>query len=133
MSILLGKKELTDQSKLTERRTYLNTLLDAPRSPDGPSSQEWVSDEYYDGHRGRLLQEIAEIDAALDKLTDTTMILSLVKHRGGHCEHCGPVRRFVWDKDGTSWCRICLESMGLKLMPNGMWRINRADQHTNQH
>jgi len=68
MSILLSKRELKDHKRLTERKAYLQTLLDEPRSSAGPSSQEWVSDEYANGHRGLLLDEIREIDVALRKL-----------------------------------------------------------------
>lgn len=65
MSILLSKKDLKNRKALEERKQYLKKLLNEPRSNDGPSSQEWVSDEYYSGHRQLLIDEIMEIDKAL--------------------------------------------------------------------
>jgi len=61
---------LTNLSKkeLNKRKTYLEFLLNEPRSSDGPSSQEWVSDEYYEGHRAIISKEIKEIDKVLRKL-----------------------------------------------------------------
>lgn len=66
--ILLGKKELKSKTALLKRKAYLNTLIVAGRPDASPSSQEWVSDEYYQGHKARLEKEVIEIDAALRKL-----------------------------------------------------------------
>lgn len=68
MTILLGKKELRDKKALMARKAYLQSLLNERRPSAGPSSQEWVSDEYYHGHRSRLQQEIAEVNKVLKDL-----------------------------------------------------------------
>ena len=28
-----------------------------------------------------------------------------------HCEHCGPIKEQVYKRQGTSWCKACLEAL----------------------
>jgi hypothetical protein len=66
--ILLGKKEMKDVVALEDRKKYVESLLNEPRSSAGPSSQEYVSSEFWAGHREMLTKEITEIDQLLHKL-----------------------------------------------------------------
>ncbi len=66
--IILGKKDLKNKAALTARKEYVQKLLTEPRSTDGPSSQEWVSNEFYSGHQQLLLDEITEINKVLKGL-----------------------------------------------------------------
>lgn len=66
--ILLGKKFLNDKVTLNERRAYIESFLDEGRPNASPSSQEWVSDEYYQGCREILVKEVREINARLRAL-----------------------------------------------------------------
>lgn len=66
--ILLGKKQLNDTEALKSRRDYLIELLNEPRPSCGPSSQEWVSAEFYSGHQSILQEEVNEIDARLKQI-----------------------------------------------------------------
>jgi hypothetical protein len=66
--IIIAKKDLKNKDKLLERKAYLRSLLEEPRSTAGPSSQEWVSYERFEATCSILSDEIREIDAVLKKL-----------------------------------------------------------------
>lgn len=68
--ILLNDKDLNNRKALEERKNYLLSLLEEPRPHCSPSSQEWVSPEYWSGHRTILENEVREINEALGGLTE---------------------------------------------------------------
>lgn len=59
-----------DSKALQKRLTYVNELLAETRPCVSPSSQEWVSAEFWEGHKNILRKEKDEIEkrlSALDK------------------------------------------------------------------
>ncbi len=66
--ILLNKKERKNKKALNERLEYLTSLFNEPRPNVSPSSQEWVSSEYYQGNRQLIFDEIKEIKLAIKSI-----------------------------------------------------------------
>lgn len=67
--ILLNKVALGNPERLRERRVYLESLINEMRPNVSPSSEEWVSAEFWSGHKTLLRKEVEEIDVLLRKLT----------------------------------------------------------------